>query len=230
MGDDSLTTTTDKGVIRMPSELLGELSREKIVAIARGFTLEETLSAAKALADGGVVFLEATLNTDDALNIISKLREQFGDRMRIGAGTVLDIGQAKEAIAAGAQYLISPNVDEEVIYHGVEQGLDVWPGAMTPTEIVNAYKAGASAIKLFPMGTLGIGYLKEVRAPLNHIPFIATGGVNLQNIADVLDAGAIAVGMGGKLLDPALVKAGKFDELRDLARSYVDRAHGASLA
>ncbi|MFC4301884.1 bifunctional 4-hydroxy-2-oxoglutarate aldolase/2-dehydro-3-deoxy-phosphogluconate aldolase [Cohnella boryungensis] len=212
----------------MRSELLGQLSREKIVAIARGFTLEETLAAAQSLADGGIVFLEATLNTEGALRIISRLREVYGDRMRIGAGTVLDIGQAKEAIAAGAQYLISPNVDEEVIYHGVEQGLEVWPGAMTPTEIVQAYKAGASAVKLFPMGTLGIGYLKEVRAPLNHIPLIATGGVNLHNICEVFDAGAVAVGMGGKLIDPELVRSGSFDELRERARAFVNKAQGAT--
>jgi len=213
----------------MASSLLGQLKKEKIVAIARGFTMEETLASARALSDGGVAFLEATLNTDGALNIISALREKFGDRMRIGAGTVLDIGQAKEAIAAGAEYLISPNVDEEVIYHGVEQGLDVWSGAMTPTEIVQAYKAGASAVKLFPMGTLGIGYLKEVRAPLNHIPLIATGGVNLNNIREVLDAGAIAVGMGGKLLDPELVRKGDYDGLREHARAFVNRVQGASL-
>jgi 2-dehydro-3-deoxyphosphogluconate aldolase/(4S)-4-hydroxy-2-oxoglutarate aldolase len=212
----------------MRTELLGQLSREKIVAIARGFTLEETLAAAQSLADGGIVFLEATLNTEGALRIISRLREVYGDRMRIGAGTVLDLGQAKEAIAAGAQYLISPNVDEEVIYHGVEQGLEVWPGAMTPTEIVQAYKAGASAVKLFPMGTLGIGYLKEVRAPLNHIPLIATGGVNLHNIREVFDAGAVAVGMGGKLIDPELVRAGSFDELRERARAFVNKAQGAT--
>ncbi|XID94039.1 bifunctional 4-hydroxy-2-oxoglutarate aldolase/2-dehydro-3-deoxy-phosphogluconate aldolase [Paenibacillaceae bacterium WGS1546] len=212
----------------MASELLNALVREKIVAIARGLTMDEVKASARALSEGGIAFLEVTLNTEGALGMIAKLREEYGDRMRIGAGTVLDIGQAKEAIAAGAEYLISPNVDVEVIYHGAEQGLDVWPGAMTPTEIVQAYKAGASAIKLFPMGTLGIGYLKEVRAPLDDIPFIATGGVNLQNIRDVLDAGAVAVGMGGKLLDPALVKAGKYDQLRELARAFANKAHGAS--
>lgn len=212
----------------MASELLKTLCQEKIVAIARGLTMDEVKASARALSEGGIVFLEVTLNTEGALGMIAKLREEYGDRMRIGAGTVLDIGQAKEAIAAGAEYLISPNVDVEVIYHGAEQGLDVWPGAMTPTEIVQAYKAGASAIKLFPMGTLGIGYLKEVRAPLDDIPFIATGGVNLQNIRDVLDAGAVAVGMGGKLLDPALVKAGKYEQLRELARAYTSKAYGAS--
>jgi 2-dehydro-3-deoxyphosphogluconate aldolase/(4S)-4-hydroxy-2-oxoglutarate aldolase len=211
----------------MPSELMQSLSREKIVAIIRGISAESGDATAKALADGGIVFLEVTLNTDGALDMISRFRSNYEGRLRIGAGTVLDLGQAKEAVAAGAEYIISPNLDEEVVYYGVEQGVEVWPGTMTPTEIVRAYKAGASAVKVFPMGSLGINYLKEIRAPLNHIPMVATGGVNLQNINSVLDAGAIAVGLGGNLVDKQLVKDGKFDELSKLAQAYVNEVQGA---
>jgi 2-dehydro-3-deoxyphosphogluconate aldolase/(4S)-4-hydroxy-2-oxoglutarate aldolase len=211
----------------MSSELLKALSREKIVAIIRGISAQSGDATAKALADGGIVFLEVTLNTDGALNMISRFRENYDGRLRIGAGTVLDLGQAKEAIAAGAEYIISPNLDEEVIYYGVEQGVQVWPGTMTPTEIVRAYKAGASAVKVFPMGSLGINYLKEIRAPLNHIPMVATGGVNLQNINSVLDAGAIAVGLGGNLVDKQLVNDGKFNELTLLAQAFVAQVQGA---
>jgi 2-dehydro-3-deoxyphosphogluconate aldolase/(4S)-4-hydroxy-2-oxoglutarate aldolase len=211
----------------MASELMQSLSREKIVAIIRGISAESGDATAKALADGGIVFLEVTLNTDGALDMISRFRQNYEGRLRIGAGTVLDIGQAKEAIAAGAEYIISPNLDEEVVYYGVEQGIEVWPGTMTPTEIVRAYKAGASAVKVFPMGSLGINYLKEIRAPLNHIPMVATGGVNLQNINSVLEAGAIAVGLGGNLVDKQLVKDGKFEELTKLARAFVNEVQGA---
>ncbi|MCD9021439.1 bifunctional 4-hydroxy-2-oxoglutarate aldolase/2-dehydro-3-deoxy-phosphogluconate aldolase [Cohnella silvisoli] len=211
----------------MPSELMQSLSREKIVAIIRGISAESGNNTAKALADGGIVFLEVTLNTDGALDMISRFRADYEGRLRIGAGTVLDLGQAKEAVAAGAEYIISPNLDEEVIYYGVEQGIEVWPGTMTPTEIVRAYKAGASAVKVFPMGSLGINYLKEIRAPLNHIPMVATGGVNLQNINSVLDAGAVAVGLGGNLIDKQLVKDGKFEELRNLAQAFVSEVQGA---
>ncbi|QMV44129.1 bifunctional 4-hydroxy-2-oxoglutarate aldolase/2-dehydro-3-deoxy-phosphogluconate aldolase [Cohnella cholangitidis] len=214
----------------MPSEIMQALSREKIVAIIRGISAESGDATAKALADGGIVFLEVTLNTDGALNMISRFRENYEGRLRIGAGTVLDLGQAKEAVAAGAEYIISPNLDEEVIYYGVEKGVEVWPGTMTPTEIVRAYKAGASAVKVFPMGSLGINYLKEIRAPLNHIPMVATGGVNLQNINSVLDAGAIAVGLGGNLVDKQLVKDGKFDELLKLAQAFVNEVQGAKQA
>jgi 2-dehydro-3-deoxyphosphogluconate aldolase / (4S)-4-hydroxy-2-oxoglutarate aldolase len=214
----------------MSSELMQSLAREKIVAIMRGFSLERTDAAAKALADGGIVFLEVTLNTEGALGIISHLRGKYGDRMRIGAGTVLDLGQAKEALAAGAEYLISPNLDEEVVHYGVQQGVEVWPGTMTPTEIVQAYKAGASAVKLFPMAALGINYFKEIRAPLNRIPMIPTGGVNLQNIRTYLDSGAVAVGLGGSLINKQLVMDGNYNELTKLAHSFVAEVQGTKLA
>jgi 2-dehydro-3-deoxyphosphogluconate aldolase/(4S)-4-hydroxy-2-oxoglutarate aldolase len=210
----------------MRSNLLQFLSEEKIVAIIRGIPEDRADATAQALFQGGIVFLEVTLNTDGALGMISRFRERYEGRMRIGAGTVLDLGQAKEAVAAGAEYIISPNLDEEVVYYGVEQGVEVWPGTMTPTEIVRAYKAGASAVKVFPLGSLGVNYLKEIRAPLNHIPMVATGGVNLQNIASVLDTGVVAVGLGGNLVDKKLVVEGKFDELEKLARSFVDEAQG----
>ncbi|MFC4809919.1 bifunctional 4-hydroxy-2-oxoglutarate aldolase/2-dehydro-3-deoxy-phosphogluconate aldolase [Paenibacillus sp. GCM10023250] len=212
----------------MTLNLLQALSEEKIIAIIRGIPEEAGDAAAKALADGGIVFLEVTLNTDGALGMIARFREQYAGRMRIGAGTVLDLGQAKEAVAAGAEYIISPNLDEEVIAYGLEHGVDVWPGTMTPTEIVRAFKAGATAVKLFPLGSLGINYMKEIRAPLNHIPMIATGGVNLQNIRSVLDAGAVAVGLGGNLVDKQLVKDGKFDELTKLAQAFTAAAKGLS--
>ncbi|MDG0808483.1 bifunctional 4-hydroxy-2-oxoglutarate aldolase/2-dehydro-3-deoxy-phosphogluconate aldolase [Cohnella rhizosphaerae] len=207
---------------REQSELMKSLAASKIVAIIRGIAEDKGDATAEALAEGGVVFLEVTLNTDGALGMISRFRERYEGRMRIGAGTVLDLGQAKEAAAAGAEYIISPNLDLEVVRFGVEQGIEVWPGTMTPTEIVAAYKAGATAVKVFPLGSLGIGYLKEIRAPLNHIPMVATGGVNLQNIRSVLDAGAVAVGLGGNLVDKKLVADGDFKALAKLVRAYAD--------
>ncbi|WP_254639054.1 bifunctional 4-hydroxy-2-oxoglutarate aldolase/2-dehydro-3-deoxy-phosphogluconate aldolase [Cohnella sp. GbtcB17] len=207
---------------RTQSELMKSLAASKIVAIIRGIPEDKGDATAEALAEGGVVFLEVTLNTDGALGMISRFRERYEGRMRIGAGTVLDLDQAKEAAAAGAEYIISPNLDLEVVRFGVEQGIEVWPGTRTPTEIVAAYKAGASAVKVFPLGSLGVGYLKEIRAPLNHIPMVATGGVNLQNIRSVLDAGAVAVGLGGNLVDKKLVADGDFKALAKLAQAYAD--------
>lgn len=215
---------------RKPSELLQSLAEQKIVAIIRGIEADKGDRTAQALYEGGIVFLEVTLNTDGALDMISRFRSQYEGKMRIGAGTVLDLAQAKEAEAAGAEYIISPNLDEEVVTYCVERGLEICPGTMTPSEIVRAYKLGAGAVKVFPMGSLGVGYLKEIRAPLNHIPMVATGGVNLQNIRTVLDAGAIAVGLGGNLVDKKLIADGKFDDLRQLAQAYSDEVRGVKRA
>jgi len=164
----------------------------------------------------------AVPSTPGALKTIAGWREKFEGRAAIGAGTVLDLRMAKEAVAAGATYLISPNLDESVIAFGAERGLSVWPGVMTPTEIVRAWKVGAEAVKVFPMASLGVEYLKEIRAPLDHIPMIATGGVDLTTIRSYFEAGAAAVGMGSKLLNKEWIEAGNFERLTDNARRYVE--------
>lgn len=209
-------------------ELLDLVAKEKIVAIVRGIPGEAGDRTADALLRGGVVFLEVTMNTEGALAMIQRFRERHGGRLRVGAGTVLDVGMAREAAAAGAEYLISPNLDEEVIRFGLQRGMEVWPGTMTPTEIVRAHKLGAGAVKVFPMGALGVGYLKEIRAPLGHIPMIATGGVNLDNIGQFLQAGAIAVGLGGNLVRKDLIAAGEFEQIEQLARAFADKARQAA--
>lgn len=208
------------------TKVFARLRQHQIIAIIRGISQAEADESAAALAAGGIIFLEVTLNTEGALRMISNFKDQYAGQLCIGAGTVLDLDMAKEAVRAGAEYIISPNLDEEVIHYGLEQGVEVWPGTMTPTEIVKAYKAGASAVKLFPMGSLGISYLKEIRAPLQHIPMIATGGVNLNNIRAVLDAGAMAVGLGGNLIDKKLVREGKFDEITKLAEAFIAEVKG----
>ncbi|MFD0589855.1 bifunctional 4-hydroxy-2-oxoglutarate aldolase/2-dehydro-3-deoxy-phosphogluconate aldolase [Paenibacillus sp. GCM10027627] len=204
------------------SDMLNKLLRHKIVAILRGIEDGQADDTARALIDGGVRMMEITMNTEGAAGMIYRWREKFGDAAAVGAGTVIDTELAKEAIAAGAQFLISPNLDEDVIALGRESGVSVWPGVMTPTEIVKAVKAGADAVKLFPMGTLGTGYLKEIRGPLNDIPILATGGVDLHNIADYFRAGANAVGMGGKLVDLEWVRQGRFDAVTERARAFTD--------
>jgi len=204
------------------SDMLDLLLRERIVAIVRGLSGEAADRAAEALIDGGIRLVEVTMNTEGALETISSWRKKFDGRAEIGAGTVLDIGMAREAVAAGARYLISPNLDEEVIAFGAERGISVWPGVMTPTEIVRAWKAGAEAVKVFPMASLGVNYLAEIRAPLNHIPMIATGGVDLTTIRAYFEAGAVAVGMGSRLLNRDWIRAGDFGRLTENARRYVE--------
>jgi len=202
------------------SGMLNKLLSNKIVAIFRGIEDSQADGAARALIAGGVSMMEVTMNTKGATGIISRWREKFGDSASIGAGTVLDTDMAREAVAAGAEFLISPNLDEAVIAYGREHGISVWPGVMTPTEIVRAWKAGADAVKVFPMASLGVKYLAEIRAPLDHIPMIATGGVDLDNIADYFSAGASAVGMGTKLVNLDWVRDGAYDRIEEHVRKF----------
>lgn len=204
-----------------------QLKQERIIAILRHVPDEQADGLIAALDRAGVVFVEATLNSDGALGMISRWREQYGDRMRIGAGTVLDVNMAKEAVSAGAEYLIAPNLDEAVVNYAREQSIDVYPGAMTPSEIVRAWNAGATAVKIFPMASMGLAYLREIRAPLSHIPMIATGGVRLDNINQFIQAGATAVGLGGSIVNMDLVKEGRFDEIERNAALLVQAARRA---
>ncbi|MDQ0112019.1 bifunctional 4-hydroxy-2-oxoglutarate aldolase/2-dehydro-3-deoxy-phosphogluconate aldolase [Paenibacillus harenae] len=211
------------------SEMLDLLLKHKIVAILRGIEDKHADNAAQALIDGGIHMMEITMNTDGAAAMIERWRNKFDGKAAVGAGTVLDVTLAERAVAAGAQFIISPNLDEEVIAFGRERGISVWPGVMTPTEIVRALKAGAEAVKLFPMGTLGVGYLKEIRGPLDSVPIMATGGVDLHNIADYFKAGANAVGMGGKLVNLEWVREGKFDQVTERAKLFADAVRHLAL-
>ncbi len=204
------------------------LPPRELLAIVRHVPAAAANQTAEALRAGGIRFLEVTMNTDGALDILAEWRARFAETLQIGAGTVLDVDMAREAVAAGAQFLVSPNLDEAVVAYGVERDVAVFPGVMTPTEIVRAWKAGASAVKVFPAGTLGLRYFREVRAPLDQIGLIAVGGVDLHNLRDFLDAGATAVGVGSQMVDLALVKAGRFDALADLARRFVEAARPTS--
>lgn len=205
-------------------KLMDELLSSRLVAIVRGITRDEARVAGAGLAAGGVKLMEVTMNTEGALDIIHDWRSLYNGQARIGAGTVLNVKMAEEAVSAGAEFLISPNVDLHVIRYALEQGIDIWPGAMTPTEIVTAFYAGAEAVKLFPMASLGLGYLREIRAPLNHIPLIVTGGVSLQNIAEYYEAGASAVGIGSSLLSKDALAAGDATRIAESARAFVQAA------
>ncbi|MFD2613883.1 bifunctional 4-hydroxy-2-oxoglutarate aldolase/2-dehydro-3-deoxy-phosphogluconate aldolase [Paenibacillus gansuensis] len=200
--------------------------RHKIIAILRGLSDQEADAVVEALADGGIRLVEATLNTAGALGMIHRWREKYDAGLYVGAGTVLNVEMAKDAAAAGAQFMISPNFDPKVVEYGIKQGIDVYPGVMTPTEIVNAWNAGAKAVKIFPSATLGLNYIKEIRAPLDSIPMIATGGVTLANFPDFLQAGVTAVGLGSSLADKQAIREGRFDRIAESARAFVRAAEG----
>lgn len=207
---------------------LQQIKKTRLIAIARGVKREQIVPAAEALLQGGITVMEVTLNTPDALMMIQDLQERLGDRMYIGAGTVLDSDDAQEAVRAGASFLVTPNTDEDVIRYAAEEGIPIFPGAMTPTEIVRAWKAGATAIKIFPSSGLGLPYLKELMAPLDRIPMIAVGGIREDNVRDYLDIGCYAVGVGGSLISLKEIDNGNYNALRDKAARLTRQIQAAS--
>jgi 2-dehydro-3-deoxyphosphogluconate aldolase/(4S)-4-hydroxy-2-oxoglutarate aldolase len=178
---------------------LSQLLDHKIVAILRGMPPQETLRIAGALYDGGIRLLEVTLNSEAALPLIEELSATFKGRMLIGAGTVLNVSDATNAIAAGAAFLISPALDIAVIKTTRDAGRISIPGAYTPTEILTAYNNGADIVKVFPAPDAA--YIKNILAPLNHIPVMPTGGIDAGNIKSFAAAGAVAFGIGSALVN-----------------------------
>ena len=178
---------------------LSQITVHKIVAILRGIQADDVLKIAGALCDGGVKIIEVTLNSPNALLAIEQLNSEYGNQLLVGAGTVLDISGAKAAMAAGAKFLISPNVDIAVIRAAKDAGILSIPGAFTPTEIITAHNNGADIVKVFPAPDAA--YIKNILAPLNYIKLMPTGGINLANIKSFKDAGATAFGIGSSLVN-----------------------------
>lgn len=206
-------------------QLTEALFEHKIVAILRGIEPSYALATGEAIVAGGVKFMEITMNTNGADKMIEQWRTQFANEAYIGAGTVIDLEHAKRAIAAGAQFLISPNLDLDVIDYAQKQQIPVYPGVMTPTEILTAWKAGVDAVKLFPMASLGLDYLKEIRGPIKQVPIIATGGVTLNNIDTYFTAGAQAVGMGTQLVSLEAARAGQFNAITKQVSAVVAKVN-----
>lgn len=155
---------------------------------------------ARALASGGVTCLEITLTTAGALDALAAVRAELGPDVAVGAGTVITGDQARDALAAGAEFLVAPVVDTAAVRDAADRGIPCYPGAWTPTEVSRAWRVGAAAVKLFPAGTGGPAHLRQLRAPLPDIPLVAVGAVGIDQARDYLDAGACAVGIGSPLL------------------------------
>jgi 2-dehydro-3-deoxyphosphogluconate aldolase / (4S)-4-hydroxy-2-oxoglutarate aldolase len=181
---------------------LVEIKKRSVVAVIRGASLDTIIPMACALKEGGVTALEITMETPKALAIIEKAVDVFGEDLLVGAGTVLDAETARAAIMAGSRFIFSPTVNIETIRMTKRYGVISVPGAFTPTEILYAYEHGADVIKVFPAGSVGPGYFKNIAGPLPHIPLMPTGGINMENAKDYIRAGAVAVGVGSSLVDP----------------------------
>lgn len=211
-------------------EIIENVYRNKIIAIVRGMEPEYCVKLAEALWKGGINMVEVTFNqksTDHfaaTTEAIRAIHDELGGKVYVGAGTVLTKEQVDLAKNAGALYIITPSTNTEVIRYAKEQGLVVMPGAMTPSEVVEAYEAGADFVKIFPVGNLGAAYIKAVKAPLSHIPLLAVGGVNEKNIAEFMKMGAVGAGVGGNLVNAQWVKNGEYDKITALAEEFVRNA------
>ena len=201
-------------------EVTARIRELKLVAVVRS-TPEQVEPVVQALLDGGVEAIEITFSVADAPTCIAQVREKFGGRVLLGAGTVRDARKASDAIAAGACYIVAPNTDFEVIKLCNERDVAVVPGALSPTEIETAWRAGADCVKLFPAGIVGIPYLKAIRAPMPDVPIMPTGGVDVANAADWLRAGAVALGVGSKLVLKDALASGEYARITDKAREFL---------
>lgn len=184
-----------------------------VVGIVRGIPLEKVLKIADVYVESGLTTIEITMNTAGAIEIITVLRNRY-PQLNVGAGTVCSLFDLTEAVNAGAQFIVTPIIDAEVIRKSVELNIPIFPGAYTPTEIYNAWKLGASAVKIFPATQLGNQYIKDIAAPLNKIKLLPTGGVSVANINSFFQSGAIGVGMGSSLFDKKMVDEENFEGLK----------------
>ena len=191
-----------------------------IVAIVRSPDSHQLVEVCRALADGGVAAVEITMTVPDALDVLRQVRRALGDRVVLGAGTVLDPETARAVLLAGAEFVVAPTVNLDVIRLCRRYDKPVMPGAFTPTEILAAWEAGADVVKVFPAEVLGPAFFKALRGPLPQVRLMPTGGVDLSTAAEFLRAGACCLGVGGQLVEPRAVAEGNFDRIRDLARQY----------
>ncbi|MBI3407104.1 MAG: bifunctional 4-hydroxy-2-oxoglutarate aldolase/2-dehydro-3-deoxy-phosphogluconate aldolase [Planctomycetes bacterium] len=191
-----------------------------IVAVVRSPDSAQLVEVVRALADGGVSVVEITMTVPNALEVLRQVHSALGDRVLLGAGTVLDAETARAAILAGAEYIVAPTINLDVIRLCQRYSKLVMPGAFTPTEVLAAWEAGADIVKVFPAEVVGPAYFKALRGPLPHVRLMPTGGVDLTTAAAYLKAGACCLGIGSQLVEPEAVARKDFERIRDLARQY----------
>ncbi len=207
------------------ADVMAAVRANKLVAVIRAARADAALGAARAAIRGGIALVEITYSVPDAPSVMRQLTADAHPGVVVGAGTVLTEHQASDAVAAGAKFLIAPNISVEVSGVARETGAFYCPGAYTTNEILHAMSLGAHLVKVYPVGVAGgPAYIRVIRDPLPSVPLLAAGGTNLDNIVPFYEAGCLACGIGGALADPALALAGRFDEIESRARAFVERA------
>ncbi|MCX5907212.1 MAG: bifunctional 4-hydroxy-2-oxoglutarate aldolase/2-dehydro-3-deoxy-phosphogluconate aldolase [Deltaproteobacteria bacterium] len=203
-------------------EALAMILEEGVVPVIRVASAEEALEVAKALKEGGISVIEVTMTVPGAMDVIKEVSQKFKGKVLLGAGTILDAETARLALINGAQFLVTPTLNVEVIKMSNRYSAVVIPGALTPTEILTAWEAGADLVKVFPIGQVGgPAYIRAIKAPLPHIPLVPTGGVNLQNAGEFIKAGAAAIAAGGELVDKKAVAEKKYSVVIENARKFL---------
>ena len=206
-----------------------EFSESKVIVVCRGIPEEEIVKVATALYEGGIRFMEVPFNQADPSTFaataekIKAVKEGLGGKMHVGAGTVITMEQFELAKAAGAEIIVSPTMEEDVIAATKAAGLISMPGCATPSEMTKAYKLGADLIKLFPSSVVNLKVIKEIRVPLNHLPLVCFGGVSAENIQDVLATGVVGVGMASSILDKQALKDKDYAKITALAKAVTEQ-------
>ena len=213
-------------------EVLAKILDEGIVPVIRVASAAEAFEVSRAIKEGGISVIEVAMTTPGAMDAIKEASQKFGKEVLLGAGTVLDPETARAALLNGAKFLVSPSLNLEVIKMSNRYGAVVIPGALTPTEILTAWEAGADLVKVFPIAQVGgPAYLKAIQAPLPHIPLVPTGGVNLQNAGEFIKAGAAAIAVGGELVDKKAAAEKRYSVISENAQKFlaeVKKARGKS--
>jgi 2-dehydro-3-deoxyphosphogluconate aldolase/(4S)-4-hydroxy-2-oxoglutarate aldolase len=203
------------------AEILGRIKDLAVVPIIRTPDSKSALAAVEAVLEGGIDCVEITMTVAGALKAIESVADRYGDKILLGAGTVLDPETARTCLLAGAQFFVTPSLNLRTIELAHRYSRPIFPGALTPTEILTAWEAGADGVKVFPCNALGgAKYIKSLKAPFPHIDLIPTGGVNLETIADFLAAGSSAVGVGSELVDATSVNSNNYRAVTERARKF----------
>ena len=193
-----------------------------LVPVLRASSAEEAMALTRAMHAGGVDVIEVTTTVPGAADVLRQLKQEFGETLLLGAGTVTTAAECAELIDAGAEFVVSPSLHPDVIQMTKARGKLMVSGALTPTEIITAWRAGADVVKVFPCSAMGgASYLKAIKAPFPQIPLIPTGGVTLTTARDFLDAGALALGVGSDLVNVQAIRAGKPEQITETARMYL---------
>lgn len=209
----------------MNAQIKQQILKHKIVSIVRGISKDSLVPVMDALCRGGIRCVEITLNTPGALQMIQQAKEVYGSRMLVGAGTVMDKPSAVNAVSAGADFLLSPVLEPEVIEVCHSYSKAAVPGIMTPTEAYHAWKEGADIIKLFPASSLHMDYVKNLLGPMNRLDIMAVGGVSQSNLRAFLDSGVCCFGIGSELVSRKLVKEKDYESIAKKAQTFMELVH-----